>query len=732
MIRVLRVYLWLGLIMAASQALSAPMLLNHQGRVTDGSGAPVSGVVPIKFSLFDSSSDGTLVWSETQPTVTVTDGLYSVALGSVTPLSADIFASPPSSGTSTTELYLEIEVNGQVLSPRMRLVSSPYSIATERISGDLYTSPGQLLLSDGSGHTVDLHLQPLGGDILIHNDADLLASMTGSDTGSAVSVRTNSPGHKSVGEITLRTSPSSTGLNGVRDFDEDGIPDLVVTSLVTDDSSAVVVESYDQNGGSLIRGKSKGILLTNVPGSGVGTPSYVQSRLTHDADDDGNPETSAQTVVTADSVVDARDLDSDDDGAADAISRETIKSPASGELEIIIQRVMSQPGHSTGVITQVNDTASRILSYGDLDGDGAPDLGIEQTSGVSSAKLKMFVDKNADGTIGREELSELSGEGVIHTLTLDEDHDGNPERKMTYGGHSQGGTTGPLMVSRLQSDDDDDGSPDVSSETGVMPGRAYVAIKTKGTGADANRTTGAATDADSTTSTSTNYIDLDGDSVPDIAIADVCTIDSVYKETTYGYPNAVAPVTLMKVKEKANKTKCGNNLRQLNPASATETDISCDSMGASATWSADNFSGAPSSVTIQASIDGSLNPIEHSSGAHLTPGGVWTNASDKSLKENFQAVDGEAILEKIDELPITQWNYKVEGSDVSHIGPTAQDFQAVFGLGGDDKSISTIDPAGIALAAIKALNEKSKRVDELEAKVTELTRLVEKLAKDQK
>lgn len=39
------------------------------------------------------------------------------------------------------------------------------------------------------------------------------------------------------------------------------------------------------------------------------------------------------------------------------------------------------------------------------------------------------------------------------------------------------------------------------------------------------------------------------------------------------------------------------------------------------------------------------------------------------------------------------------------MGPTAQDFHAAFGLNGDDdRSIATVDPDGVALAAIQGLN----------------------------
>ncbi len=126
------------------------------------------------------------------------------------------------------------------------------------------------------------------------------------------------------------------------------------------------------------------------------------------------------------------------------------------------------------------------------------------------------------------------------------------------------------------------------------------------------------------------------------------------------------------------------------------------------------------------------HPLQLISGAHVTAGGTWTNASDKDLKENFEEVNGENLLEKIESLDISEWNYKNEADDIKHIGPTAQDFYKAFGVGGDDKSISTVDPSGIALAAIKELYKKSKEVDELKKQLEELTKAVEKLAKERK
>ena len=110
-------------------------------------------------------------------------------------------------------------------------------------------------------------------------------------------------------------------------------------------------------------------------------------------------------------------------------------------------------------------------------------------------------------------------------------------------------------------------------------------------------------------------------------------------------------------------------------------------------------------------------PLEMASGAHVTPGGAWTNASDVNLKENFEEIDQRELLEKLAALPIETWNYRKEDGSVRHLGPMAQDFFEAFGLGGSDKAITTVDTAGVALASIQAL---LRLLEERESQIAEL------------
>lgn len=122
-------------------------------------------------------------------------------------------------------------------------------------------------------------------------------------------------------------------------------------------------------------------------------------------------------------------------------------------------------------------------------------------------------------------------------------------------------------------------------------------------------------------------------------------------------------------------------------------------LGLSATVAAD----APSGGAAHQAVGGGAGGV-----ATLSNGGTRTNASSRTFKTGFAAVDARAVLEKLAAIEITRWQYK--GSEEgTHMGPMAEDFKAAFDLAGDGKSIATVDADGVALAAIQGLNEKLER-----------------------
>jgi hypothetical protein len=127
-----------------------------------------------------------------------------------------------------------------------------------------------------------------------------------------------------------------------------------------------------------------------------------------------------------------------------------------------------------------------------------------------------------------------------------------------------------------------------------------------------------------------------------------------------------------------------------------------------------------------------LSNEAETSGVSLPAGGTsWAVISDRNVKKDFADVNCVDVLEKLVAMPISQWRYNWESEETTpHIGPMAQDFKAAFYPGTDDKSITTQEADGVALAAIQGLNEKLEaRSQKLETDNAELKTRLEKLEK---
>jgi hypothetical protein len=96
-------------------------------------------------------------------------------------------------------------------------------------------------------------------------------------------------------------------------------------------------------------------------------------------------------------------------------------------------------------------------------------------------------------------------------------------------------------------------------------------------------------------------------------------------------------------------------------------------------------------------------------------GGSWASVSDRAVKDHIVAVDDATILAKVAALPISEWSYISEAPSIRHVGPMAQDFYAAFGIGEDDRHITTIDEDGVALAAIKGLSSEVRHEEQRNA-----------------
>ncbi len=127
----------IALFVLSLSAIATPVgPLNYQGRLLDNQGVPVTGSYNFVIRIYDDVSAGTLQYQETINGVNVNDGVYSFRIGT---------APVPDVGTwdlnlwqsNLNDLFLEVEVDSEVLAPRYELTSSPHAFtATLALSAE--------------------------------------------------------------------------------------------------------------------------------------------------------------------------------------------------------------------------------------------------------------------------------------------------------------------------------------------------------------------------------------------------------------------------------------------------------------------------------------------------------------------------------------------------------------------------------------------------------------------
>jgi hypothetical protein len=109
------VVVFLVSLLSAAVLAAIPQQINYQGQLKNSSGAPLIGNYSMVFTIYDAATSGTNLWSETQ-TVSCDAGLFNVLLGSVTPVSTEVF--------SGADRWLGVKVESDAeMTPRQKLVS---------------------------------------------------------------------------------------------------------------------------------------------------------------------------------------------------------------------------------------------------------------------------------------------------------------------------------------------------------------------------------------------------------------------------------------------------------------------------------------------------------------------------------------------------------------------------------------------------------------------------------
>jgi hypothetical protein len=760
------VVVMLGVAFFSTGAFAAvPLTLTHQGRLLDATDKPVNGFFDITYRVFEAPSGGAPLWTEVHASVPVADGLFSALLGSTVPLSADVFGGGGSGGALAPPRYLEVTVGGATLTPRLALSSVPSALSSSRVTGDIETAPGLIVMGDSLtdnyatfGEKVNQGLHAAGGAL-----ASGKTLLTFGCDGTSASQVMEKKGLNAVNVKLARTISSPPSGPLAQDYldvdsDDDGVMDksvssscdatgarLKVTNLGSSGEDGVELLSLPASSSVAIKTKGTGaannrsitsttdpeaatvILSADLDGDGivdntsadsVGATGASRRLAVHNLGSSGQDGVSVDLHCSPDSAVESTELRKngalisadydrhtpfhnsrissffdvftemstedvcDATGASrrlavhnlgssgqDGVEVKWAARPKGGEIKVSA----SQNSQTLRCSSSADSVAATTLLEADLDGDGLADRSVSSSCDATSARLKV----NNIGSSGNDgvELSVLPTTSSVAIKTKGTGAEAN--RVLAI----QSGTAPTGVSSSCTIDDDGDGVPESEISQILTPTTSGVAIKTKGTGANDNRSASLVCAAD-----------LDGDGTLDRSVS--TTADSTTAGIAIDEPGVQIGMKIV------NKGTVKGNITVTN-GSAMRVQLDSDGNG-----------------FFSSKIGVGKDPIEKIDveGGAYCDGTNWVNASDRNSKENFTAVDGNELLDQIAQLSITRWNYK-GNNQAEHIGPTAQDFKAAFGVGADDKSISTIDPSGIALAAIKALNNK---MQELNAKTSQL------------
>lgn len=112
-----------ALVLPPGPAAAAPQLIHYQGRLLSGTNL-VNGPVALALGLYTNAIGGAAAYIDSNPAVTVVDGLYATDIGD------DTVAGDLATALTFPALWLDVQVNGVPLTPREPLASVAYALST--------------------------------------------------------------------------------------------------------------------------------------------------------------------------------------------------------------------------------------------------------------------------------------------------------------------------------------------------------------------------------------------------------------------------------------------------------------------------------------------------------------------------------------------------------------------------------------------------------------------------
>lgn len=134
-----------GLFITQISSAAIPQLIRYQGKLNDDQGIPLEGDYSLTFRIYDQDTGGVSLWTELQPAVQITQGVFNCLLGQVTELDLPF----------DTDYWLSIQVNDDAeMAPRQRITSVSYAFRA-KVADTVETISTQSIEPQGDGSGLD-------------------------------------------------------------------------------------------------------------------------------------------------------------------------------------------------------------------------------------------------------------------------------------------------------------------------------------------------------------------------------------------------------------------------------------------------------------------------------------------------------------------------------------------------------------------------------------------------
>ena len=609
----------------------APLLLNYQGRLVQDDEL-VNGHVGLSLRLYNQPVAGSALYEDSN-TVAVVDGLYSTFIGDH-PASSAFRAA-----LTNSEVYLEVAVNGVAMSPRERIVSVGYALATY----------GLLVATNGS-----VILLPTG-----ENDVQASALFTLIGGG-----RFNKIGDNSHYAIIAGGENNKIELLANRSVIGGGSLNLLEPGAA---SSVIAGGGGNVMGTNATIGVISGGLNNKIASETTG--SIIAGGFSNEIEDHGtfNVVGGGMNNRIMSSVGAALVAGGSDNMIQNGAASSVIAGGFNNRIDSFAQHSFIAGGHQNIIGTN---------GYYTTIGGGAGNR-------IGESAQYALIAGGFDNHIGFMSESSVIGGGNDNSISNETMYavvDGGLRNRINFNAHFSvigGGENNSIMQ---------------NAQHATLAGGRFNVINTNALfsaiGGGSGNVIGFFSRYCQIGGGFGNEVEMRTDySVISGGRVNIISSNAWYAVIPGGWNNEIGP-------RATNALAAGRRAKAQHIGAFVWGDFT----------NADVASTNANSVTMRASGGYRLfSDTNLTLGVELPPNATaWAALSDREAKENITPIDPGLILERVADLPLSEWNYKQDSTQRRYIGPMAQDFQAAFNLG-DGRTISTLDTDGVALAAIQGL-----------------------------